>query len=93
MGDRGKHYDEEFKRKAVDHWIKSRKSALQAARDMGVSDTSLRKWRDIYLSEEGSPQQENLKSENEKLRREIAILKEEKEILKKSAAIFLNPKK
>lgn len=99
MGERGKKYDDDFKRKAVDHWISSRKSAKQAAADMDVSSNSLRLWRDKFISEEGGPQQENLKAENEKLKKEIAILREEKEILKKLtkclhfSTIFLNPKK
>ena len=85
-------YDEDFKRNAVDLWISSGKSAKQIAAELGISDNSLHQWKNKYLSEDG-PQRENLKQENERLRLENLELKQEREILKKSVAIFLKPQK
>jgi len=86
---RGIRYDEEFKRNAVDLTIAG-KSVRQVADDLGISDNALHLWRKKYLNEEG-PQRENLKQEVERLRREVIELKQEREILKKSVAIFLKP--
>ena len=88
MGKKGQHFDDEFKRNAVDHWIRSRKSARQAALDLGVSDNTLRLWKNKYLSEKDGPQQKNLQEEVDRMRLEIAELREERDILKKSKAFL-----
>lgn len=88
-----KRYDEEFQRNAVDLWIKGEKSAKQIADELGVSGNSLSNWKKKYLSEKGGPQQTALQLENERLKAENAELREEREILKKSVAIFLKPRK
>ena len=92
MGKKGKRYDEEFQRNAVDLLIKSRRPLRQLAEELGVSTHSLCTWRKKYASQPG-PQQSLLEAENEKMRREIAELKQERDILKKSVAIFLKPQK
>ena len=93
MGKRGQHYDDTFQRETVDHWIRSGKSARQVARDMDVSEHTLRSWKKKHFSEEGGPQQINLQDEVTRMRLEIAELREERDILKKSVAIFLKPRK
>lgn len=86
-------YDEEFQRNAVDHLIKTGKSVRQVADDLGVSDGALRLWRDKYINEPGGAQQGNLREENERLKKENAELRTERDILKKSVGIFSNPRK
>jgi transposase len=86
-------YDEEFQRNAVDHLVNTGKSLRQVAKDLGVSDGALKLWRDKYLSESGGPQQANLREENERLKKENAELRVERDILKKSVGIFSNPRK
>jgi len=87
-------YDEEFQRNAVDHLIKTGKSLKQVAEDLGISDGALRLWRDKYINESGSAQQGTLREENERLKKEIAELRVERDILKKkSVGIFSNPRK
>lgn len=93
MGQRGQHYEESFHRDAVDHLIRSGKSIRQTARDLGVSEHSMRTWKKKYLSEEGSPHRQTLEEENARMKKEIAELREERDILKKSVAIFLKPRK
>ncbi len=86
-------YDEEFQRRAVDYQIQNRKSVRQAAIDLGISEHSIRNWKKKFLSESESPQGRTLEEENERMKAEIAELKEEREILKKSVAIFLKPRR
>ena len=40
-------YDEEFKRQAVELYLHSNNSLKQVARELGISDGSLRKWHGI----------------------------------------------
>ena len=86
-------YDEEFQRNAVDHLIKTGKSLKQVATDLGISDGALRLWRDKYFKEPGGPQQDHLREEIERLKKENAELRVERDILKKSVGIFSNPRK
>lgn len=90
---KGRRYDDQFKRDAVDLWIKSGKPASTIATELGISDASLMRWKQDYLSETGGPQQTAAQEEIARLRRENAELKQEREILKKSVAIFLKPQK
>lgn len=90
---KGHRYDEQFQRDAVDLWIKSGKPAYKVAEELGISDGSLQRWKAKYLAEAGGPQQKNLQAENERLKREVSELRQEREILKKSVAIFLKPQK
>ncbi len=93
MGKRGQHYDDEFRRNAVDHWIRSRKTCREVADDLGISVNSPRQWKKIYLSEPDGPQRKNLQAEVDRLQKENAELREDRDILKKSVAIFLKPRK
>jgi transposase-like protein len=40
-----KRYDENFRRSAVELWLQGGKSLHQIARELGVSDQSLKKWK------------------------------------------------
>ena len=49
VGQKGRrYYDEEFKRSAVEMLESGEKSAVQLARELGVSDCSLGKWKKLY---------------------------------------------
>ncbi|WP_061217595.1 transposase [Leptospira weilii] len=85
-------YDEEFKKNTVELLVKSRKSMTQISKDLGVSVNTLINWKKRYLTDDG-PFQNELRAENERLRKELMEVKEEREILKKSVAIFLKPRK
>ena len=37
----GRRYDEQFKKDAVEHWVKNRKSVKEVSEAMGVSETTL----------------------------------------------------
>jgi transposase-like protein len=46
-------FDEEFKRNAVDLWAHSGKPLKVVARELGISDVTLRAWRDRILGKKG----------------------------------------
>src|ERR1041385_7071221 len=45
---RSKPYDADFKRSVVEHWVSSRQTAAQVARDFGVNIWNLRDWKRQY---------------------------------------------
>ena len=68
-------------------------SLAQAARDLGVHENVLRKWVKDWQADpkQAFPGQGQMKPEQaelERLRREVAKLKAERDILKKAAAYF-----
>ena len=85
-----KSYTEEFKREAV-ALVEKTGNRSQAARDLGIHMSLLKKWQEKLNSNpdrpfpgKGNPQNEELAQ----LKRENARLKEEVEILKKAVGIF-----
>ncbi len=91
MGKTRPPYRPEFRAEAVRLVRQSGKSIPGIARDLGVSDQSLRNWvrqadLDTGLRSDGLTTEE--REELRRLRRENRILQEEREILKKAAAFF-----
>jgi transposase len=88
-----KTYTREFKEEAVRLAQTSGKSIAQAARELGISDTSIHQWR-RELTEHGkeafpgSGHQTVLEEENRRLKRELERVQQEREILKKVLSIF-----
>ena len=88
MGKTRPPYPPEFRAEAVRLVRQSGKSVPQIARDLGVSDQSLRNWvrqadLDTGLRSDGLTTEE--REELRRLRRENRVLQEEREILKKVA--------
>jgi len=89
-------YDQEFKRDAVDLLIKGGKPLKQVAKELGVSDASLRSWRDRYLAAldgrpaggEGGPSPREIVADNQRLRRELERVTRQRDILKKVMGIL-----
>jgi len=88
-----KTYTPEFKREAVRLAQTSGKPIAQVARELGISDSSIHQWRK-ELAEHGSEafpgsgHQTALEEENRRLKRELERTRQEREILKKTVAIF-----
>jgi len=88
MGKSQPTYTKEFKQQAVHLFESSGKSKTQIARDLGISDSALSKWCKEFgeRGEEAFPgkgHQTAVEEENRRLRREIEILRQERDILKK----------
>ncbi len=89
-----RHYDKQFKIDAVELTLKGDKTTKQVAENLGINSYVLYRWRSKYLAEKENafPGTGNAKdSEAEKLRnleRELRIVTEEREILKKALAVF-----
>jgi transposase len=89
---KAKSYTAEFKDSAVKLAVESKRPLAQTARELGISKDTLYGWVRQY---HGKPQpaqeaanSEHLHEELKRLRREVSILKEERDILKKAAAYF-----
>lgn len=80
----------EFKKRAVDLARQGDKPVAEIARDLGVSESGLRRWMAQAEVDEGK--REGLttaeKQELVRLRRENRVLQTENEILKRAAAYF-----
>lgn len=87
-------YSQEFKDQAVDLLLSSDRPLKELARELGISDSSLRKWRDDRVVESPDesnrrvPVQESPEAEIRRLRRENEYLKRQREILKKAMSIL-----
>jgi transposase len=84
-----KRYTEEFRRDAVRMALTSGLTRPQLSSDLGVGVSTLNKW--VQKREHDdlmSGPHEDLEKENERLRKEVLLLREEREILKKAAIFF-----
>ena len=94
-----KKYTREFKVEAVRLLNTSGKSGHEIEADLGIGKGMIYKWRQQLEAESsekirafpgyGTPRDEELS----KLRKENAILREERDILRKAVAIFSKPKR
>jgi transposase len=89
-----KKYTEEFKRSVVDHWKSSGKTAAQVAQEFGVKNWNLRDWKRQYGAQarpvDGPMPQspEAMVREIQQLRKELARVMTQRDILKKSMGIL-----
>ncbi len=87
-----KSYSAEFKERAVKLAVESDQSVAQTARDLGVNENTLHTWLSKYHEvgngTQGRLNAEHLYDELKRLKKEKALLKEERDILKKAAAYF-----
>ena len=87
-----KRYDEVFKRRAVEHWLKSDKCGTQIAGELGISYPSLKEWKRCYAGD-ATPLRADLHAENRVLKAELARVREQRDILKKTLGILSEPSK
>src|SRR5258708_32962373 len=86
-------YSHEFKLEAVRLSETSDKTVAQIARDLGVPERVLYRWRHELREQAerafpGKGHQSELEEENRRLKRELDLLKQEREVLKKALGIF-----
>lgn len=87
-------HTEEFRRETVRLLESSGKSVPALAREMGVNEKSLYRWRTKYGSvngasktSKGAAPQAELEAEIKRLRRDLKIVEQERDILKKAISI------
>jgi transposase-like protein len=88
--DRRRKYDENFKREAVRHWLQSGKSAEEVGQELGLEASRLYDWKQAF----GPPTPAataDLQGQVEALRRELARVTEQRDILKKTLGIISEP--
>lgn len=82
-------HSEEFKQEAVRIALTSGLSRQRVAADLGVGRSTLNKWVSLYRpSDLVAAPQTDLARENERLRLENRVLREEREVLKKATQFF-----
>ncbi len=80
---------EEFRQDAVRIALTSGLTRKQVADDLGVGMSTLNKWINRHRDTDVVSKEDlDLAKENDRLRREIRLLKEEREILKKATQFF-----
>ena len=91
MGVPRKQYSSEFKHEAVRLVTEKGLSVAQAARDLGLNENMLGRWKKEFEKQgakafpgQGHPHDEELA----RLRRENDVLRQEREVLKKAISIF-----
>ena len=95
-GKKHRSYTKEFKLEALEMLKRSGKSAGVIERELGITPGLLVKWRVRYQVLQRSKQEvqlgpsdlEGAKAEIRRLQRELAVVEEEREILKKALNIF-----
>ena len=97
-------FDEKFKRDAVRLLLSSKRPLNEVARELDVVPACLFRWRAQYGEQEAGKAPEGRgqaqkslsndeRAELERLRRRVAELEEDREILKKAAAFFARENK
>lgn len=89
-------YTKEFKLEALELLKSSEKSAGQIERELGITPGLLLKWRSRYQALRKGGQEVSLepsdleaaRAEIRRLKRDLAVVEEEREILKKAVNIF-----
>lgn len=82
-------FTEEFKREAVRLLKTSGRTIAQVAEDLGIGLSTLTRWKNIYREADPSLEQhDDVTQELVRLRKENAILRQEREILKRAATFF-----
>jgi transposase len=86
-------YTTEFKQEAIRLVETSGKSMGQVARDLGIADSVLSHWCNVTREHgtnafPGSGHQPPLEEEHRRLRRELALVQQEREIVKKTLTIL-----
>lgn len=95
---KSREYDKEFKQNAVNLYVESGKGLSQIASELGLPTSTLAGWIRAYEKDKTAafPGKGHIKSSNEelvRLRKELAIAQEERDILKKALGIFSSIRK
>jgi len=81
-------FDDGFKKNAVKLSYASSKAVADVARDLGISDAMLYRWRQKYTPDGDKTRYATLEEENKELRLQVAEQAMEIDMLKKASAYF-----
>jgi len=84
----GKRYDEDFKKMIVELYSSKQKTVSQLEREYGVSKVTIYDWIKKYSEIQVDEDTTITNKDINEMRKEIAKLKEENDILKKAITIF-----
>lgn len=87
-----KNYSVEFKQSSAKLAVESNQSIAQTARELGVNVNTLHGWVSKYADQPQSTvsSKDSEHEELKRLRKELARVKQERDILKKATAYFAN---
>ena len=89
----GRTRTDEFRKDAVRITLTSGLTRKQVADDLGIGMSTLNKWITSHRDTDVVSKEDlGLAQENDRLRREVRILKEERDILKKATQFFASQK-
>jgi len=96
VNERRRSYSAEFKMEALRLLETSGKSAAEIERELGIGDGCLRQWRKKLEAggTDAFPGHGRLSADEQevaRLRRELEVMRQERDILKKAVAIFSRP--
>jgi transposase len=83
-------FDPAFKRDAVAMWLGSGKSAREIGAELGITERHLHSWHKKHAPPTAT-QRSQMESEVVALRRENALLRQQRDILKKTLGILSEP--
>ena len=91
-------YPDELKREALNLAAKPGMTVAQVERDLGITPGLIYKWRQRYRVDENSDElkpsaERESEAEIRRLQRELAIAREERDILKKAIRVFSEERK
>ncbi len=90
MTQQRKRYPEAFKQEALELWAASGKPAAEVEQDLGITNGLLYQWKKSD-KKKAAAEADGSAAEAEELRRlrkELALVKQERDILKKAVGIF-----
>ena len=90
---KNKSYPEEFKREVLEMAGSREVSIAQLERDLGITPGLIYKWRERYRVDETNGElkpsvEREVEAEIRRLKRELSVVKQERDILKKAIQVF-----
>ena len=91
MGKARRKFDEQYKREAVRFLEETGRPLRAVAAELKVTEQSLWRWRQKYGTGDGEQLTPSERDELRRLRREVEVLRQERDFLKKATAYFAKP--
>ena len=91
MGKARRKFDEQYRREAVRFLEETGRPLREVAQELKVSEGALWQWRKQYGAGATESLQPSEAAELRRLRREVEILRQERDFLKKATAYFASP--